>query len=229
MHAGNLGHKRLQLGGYMKTVGKILKETREAKLYKLEDVERHTKIRKELLEALENDDYDKLPPLTFIQGFIKNYSKFLDLDDTKTLAIFRRDYEAKKHPPLIMESLANPINKKGFRITPPRILALFVTLIILVFFGYLWFEYRQFTGSPNLEVTTPLDQQSVEIPAIEIEGKTDPEVKVSVNNQEIGVDKEGRFKEEIKLSSSVNKITITATGKFGKSTTIERTVFVKKG
>lgn len=228
MHAGNLGHKTLQWGRYMKTVGKILKETREAKLYKLEDVEKHTKIRKELLEALENDDYDKLPPLTFIQGFIKNYSRFLGLDDAKTLAIFRRDYEAKKHPPVVLQSLANPINKKSLRITPPRVLALFVTLIILVFFGYLWFEYRQFIGSPNLEVITPQDQQSVEIPAIDIEGNTDPEVKVLVNNQEIGVDKEGRFKEEIKLSSSVNKITITATGKFGKSTTIERTVFVRK-
>ncbi|KKQ08609.1 MAG: Transcriptional regulator, XRE family [Candidatus Daviesbacteria bacterium GW2011_GWB1_36_5] len=67
----------------MRTVGQILKETREAKFYTLEEVEKATKIRVELLEALEEDNFSKLPPETFIQGFIKNYGKFLGLDANK--------------------------------------------------------------------------------------------------------------------------------------------------
>ncbi len=67
----------------MRTVGQILKEGRETKLFSLEDVEKHTKIRKGLLEALEANDYDKLPPPTFIQGFIKNYGRVLGLDVNK--------------------------------------------------------------------------------------------------------------------------------------------------
>lgn len=212
----------------MRTVGQILKEAREDRFYSLEEVEKHTKIRKELLEALEAEDWSKLPPATFIQGFIKIYSKFLNLDSSKLLAVFRRDFESKKHPPQILESFTKPLSYKKFNLTPSKALGLTVVLIILGFFIYLWVEYRQFVGPPNLSVSKPQDQVSVEIPTILVEGVTDPEVKVMVNNQEIGVDKDGKFQEEIKLSSSVNTITITATSRFGQTSKVERSVFVKK-
>lgn len=212
----------------MRTVGQILKETREAKFYTLDEIEKHTKIRKELIQALENDDYSKLPPLTFIQGFIKNYSKFLGLNSEKLLAVFRRDYEASKHPPVILDSFTNPIPTNRFRLTPTRVLGAIITVLILGFFTYLWMEYRQFVGAPPLEVVSPTDQQSVEIPSVVVQGKTDPEVVILVNNQQIGVDKDGNFKEEIKLSSSTNKVVVVANGKFGQSAKVERVVYVKK-
>lgn len=212
----------------MRSVGQLLKETREAKFYSLEEVEKNTKIRKELLEALEEDDYSKLPPTTFVQGFIKNYGKFLGLSPEKLLAIYRRDFEAKKHPPVVLESFRNPIDKKKIRITPSRVIGASLIAIILVFFAYLWIQYRQFSGAPNLEVDSPVDQQAVDVPTVLVEGKTDPEVKVAVNNQYIGVDQAGHFKEDIKLSESTNQVIVTAVSKFGKSATIERTVFVKK-
>lgn len=194
----------------------------------LEEVEKHTKIRSELVEALEKDDYPKLPPTTFIQGFIKNYGKYLHLDTDKLLAVFRRDYETKKHPPVVLESLASPIGNHKFHLTPSRVFGMVIGLIVLGFFAYLWIEYHQFIGAPKLEVVSPQDQQTVDIPAILVKGSTDPEVKVLVNNQEVGVDGGGNFEEEVKLSSSVNTITVTATSKFGQSAKMERTVFVKK-
>src|SRR5260221_10256078 len=98
----------------MRTVGKILREARVEKLLSLDEVEKHTKIRKELLEALEADNFDKLPPSTFVQGFIKNYGKYLGLDAGKLLAVFRRDYEAGKHPDMVLESLSNPLKERKF-------------------------------------------------------------------------------------------------------------------
>lgn len=212
----------------MRTIGQILKEEREAKFYTLEDVEKSTKIRVELLQALEADDYSKLPPSTFVQGFIKNYGKFLDLDSEKLLAIFRRGFETKKHPPQVLESFRNPLVNKKLQITPAKLLAITITLVVFGFFAYLWVEYRQFVGAPILEVSSPKDQQTVEVPTVLVEGKTEPEIKVEVNNQEIGVDKDGKFKEEVQLSSSLNTISITATSKFGQSTKIERTVILKR-
>src|SRR5581483_12269072 len=152
----------------MRTVGKILKEARIDRLLSLEEVEKQTKIRKELLEALENDDYSKLPPLTFIQGFIKNYGKFLNLDTNKLLAIFRRDYEASKHPDLVLESFKKPIKQQKLFLTPTRLLWTIIILVILGFFSYLWVEYRQFVGAPALTVSSPQDQQTVEVPTVEV-------------------------------------------------------------
>lgn len=212
----------------MKIVGQILKEAREAQFYTLEDVERHTKIRKSMVDALERGDYDKLPPQTFILGFIKNYGKFLGLDSEKLLAVFRRDYESRKHPPVVLKSFSDPLKEVHFRLSAAHVVWGVVFLIVFGFFAYLWVEYRQFVGAPYLEVTSPVDQQTVDIPLVVVEGKTVPEVKVTVNDQEIEVDREGKFKEEIKLSSTTTRIVVKATSKFGRSAVVERVVFVKQ-
>lgn len=212
----------------MRTVGQLLKETREANLYTLDDVEKHTKIRKEILTALEEDNYEKLPPLTFIQGFVKNYGKFLGIDSNKLMAILRRDFESKKHPPVVLESFSKPLTRNRIVITPSRLIGIAVAVIFIGFFTYLWFEYRQFVGSPKLEVNSPIQGQTVEMTSVLVEGSTDPETHITVNEQEVGTDSSGNFKEEVKLSSSVNTITIVATSKFGQSTKVERTVYIKK-
>lgn len=212
----------------MRTVGQILKETRESKFYTLEDVEKHIKIRKELLISLESDDYSKLPPATFVQGFIKNYAKFLGLDGQKLLAVFRREFSDKRHKPYVMDAFAHPVDKKKFQVTPTRILGLVVVLVILIFFAYLWFQYRTLVGAPTLAIDAPLDQLTTDNPIITVSGKTDPEVKVAVNSQEIPVAVDGAFKQEITLSSQVNKISIIAISKFGQKTQEERIVYLKR-
>lgn len=212
----------------MHTVGQTLKEARETKYYSLDEVEKATKIRKELLEALEADDYAKLPPATFVQGFIKNYSKFLGLDSQKLLALFRREFSEKRHKPYVMDAFAHPLDKKRFKITPSFVVGLVISLIIISFFGYLWLQYSQFVGVPTLQVSSPADQLATDNPLVVVEGKTDPEVKVSVNSQEVAVSTEGVFKQEIALSSPVNKITVVATSKMGQKTEEERTVYLKR-
>ncbi len=212
----------------MRTVGQILKEEREKQLYSLEDIEKATKIRKEILESLEVDDYNKLPPPTFVQGFIKNYGKFLKLDIEKLLAIFRREFADQKHPPRILDSFSNPIDKSRFRLTPTKVISSLVVGLILAFFIYLWFEYRFLVGAPSLEVDRPSDQQTFEVASIQIAGKTSPEAKVAINNQEVAVDSDGKFIIEFKLAENVSKITVTATSKFGKTSEVDRTVFLKQ-
>ena len=141
----------------MRTVGQILKEEREKKFYPLEEIEKITKIRIELLQALEKDDYAKLPPPTFVGGFIKSYGKFLGLDTQRLLAIYRREFSEGKNPPRILETFTNPLDRKRFRLTPAKIITSMVLILIAIFFGYLWFEYRFLVGEPFLEVSQPPD------------------------------------------------------------------------
>lgn len=211
----------------MRTVGEVLKEERESKFYTLEEIEKATKIRKELLEALEAGQYSKLPPPTFIQGFIKSYGKFLKLDVEKLLAIFRREFAEGKHPPRILDSFKDPVERRNFKLTPTRALGGVVLCLVIAFFVYLWFEYRFLVGGPFLDVNQPVNQFNTNSQTVEVAGRTDPEAHLSINNQEIGVDPSGKFSQEIKLSDDVNNIVIVATSKSGQATKIERTVFFK--
>ena len=211
----------------MRTVGQILKEEREKKFYTLNEIEKVTKIRKELLEALENDSFSKLPPPTFVQGFIKNYGKFLGLDTEKLLAIYRREFSDRKNPPKILESFTNPLDRRKIVLTPAKVLSAVVVGLVLIFFGYLWIEYRYLVGAPFLEVSKPLDQQAFESQKVIVSGKTSPEAKLMINNQEVTIDGDGNFSQELELQESVNKILVSSTSKFGKTTNIERTVYLK--
>lgn len=212
----------------MRTVGEVLKEEREKKFLTLEDVEKSTKIRKELLEALEKGQYIRLPPSTFVQGFIKNYGRFLGLPIEKLLAIFRREFSQKTHPPRVLETFSHPVDGKKFRFTPAKALGTLILTLVLIFFIYLWFEYRFLTGAPYLEVTQPPNQFSSASALVVVSGRTDPEAKVSINNQEIRVDTSGRFSQEIELSENINTLVINAVSKSGKAAKVERTVFFKK-
>lgn len=212
----------------MRTVGQVLKEEREKKFYTLDEIEKATKIRKELLEALEAGQYLKLPPPTFVQGFIKNYGRFLSLDTEKLLAIYRREFSDKAHPPRILDSFSNPVDTKRFRLTPARALSSLILGLVIIFFIYLWIEYRFLVGGPFLEVSEPVDQLNVISSSIQVVGRTDPEIKLNINNQEVGIDVTGKFSQEIKLSDNMNTIEIVATSKNGKVTKILRTVFLKK-
>src|SRR3989344_2259725 len=211
----------------MRTVGQVLKEERERKFYTLLEIEKITKIRKELLQALEAGEYDKLPPPTFVQGFIKNYGRFLGLNTEKLLAVFRREFSEHKKPPRILDSLRNPVDDRKFRLTPTKVLVSVIFTLVIVFFAYLWFEYRFLVGAPFLQVDQPADQFNTSNLEVIISGKTDPEAKVSINEQEIAVDQSGKFSQPIKLSENANNIVISAASKIGKKTTIQRTVFLK--
>lgn len=212
----------------MRTVGQVLRQEREKKFYTLDEIEKATKIRKSLLEALEDGQYPKLPPATFVQGFIKNYARFLKLDSDKLLAIYRREFSEGKHPPRVLEVFTNPVDQRKFRLTPTKVLGSVILALIIIFFVYLWFEYRFLVGGPFLEVSQPPDQLNAASSQVIVVGRTDPEAKVAINNQEIRVDLAGKFSQEIKLSSDINNIEIIATSKTGQITKISRTVFSKK-
>lgn len=209
----------------MRTVGQILREERERKFYTLDEIEKVTKIRKELLEALEADNFAKLPPATFIQGFIKSYGRFLGLDPQKLLAVFRREYSDRKNPPRILQTFENPLTTRRFNFTPTKLISLLVVSLVLVFFTYLWFEYRFLVLSPPLDVSSPKDQSTVKSEMVNVSGKTDPEARLAINNQDVTISKDGDFEVSIKLSEGVNKISVKAISKFGKVAAVERTVF----
>jgi len=61
------------------TIGSRLREAREGKGLSLEDVARTTRISRGYLQALEEDDSDKLPSEAYARGFLRVYAQFLNV------------------------------------------------------------------------------------------------------------------------------------------------------
>ncbi|HUT52607.1 MAG TPA: helix-turn-helix domain-containing protein [bacterium] len=61
--------------------GRFFKERREAKGITLNQVWETTKIRKPILEAIEKEDYAKLPAAVFLKGMLKSYARMLAIEE----------------------------------------------------------------------------------------------------------------------------------------------------
>lgn len=208
----------------MKTVGQILKEERLKKNLTLEEIEQRTKIRKKTLLSLENSDWESLPSTTFVKGLIKNYSKFLDLDQVELIAFYRREFDEKKEVKKIIRT--NKVTPKRFRLTPQLVTVGFITLAFVLVLGYLFIQYQSFTGPPLLELTDPKNNIKVNSPEINIVGRTWEDAILKINGEEVPISPGGTFSLSVSLNPGVNIITVTAANRFGKISTEKRTVVV---
>jgi cytoskeletal protein RodZ len=69
----------------MEPPGKYLKTERESRNLTLEKVSDSTKIRRHLLQAIEEDRYELLPPPVYVKGFLATYATFLGLNPNEII------------------------------------------------------------------------------------------------------------------------------------------------
>lgn len=208
----------------MKTVGVFLKETRQRKGWTLAYIEQATKIRLKFLEAIERDDYTKLPSLSYAKGFVKNYAEFLGLNSRHILAFFRRQTEEVPRSSLLPKGLAAPLNRPFFRLTPGRFLTIILVGFVTVFLLYFGLQYLKLQNPPSLVIDSPKNSLVTTQRRIDVLGKTDPDATVTINGVSVLVRSDGRFFDQVQLTSGINKITIVATSRWNKITTIIREV-----
>ena len=108
----------------MLKLGDLLKTEREKEGLTIEEIAKEVKIKPLFLKYLEEGKYDLLPEKTYIEGFVKNYSNFLDLDSHKMLAIFRREFNEHQGKNIIPENLYKKKNYfyKFLKFTPVSLL-----------------------------------------------------------------------------------------------------------
>ncbi len=72
----------------MGTLGQYLRSAREQRGIDLRDAAQQTRIGINYLKALEAEDFSRLPGEVFVRGFLKNYGKFLGLDEFDVMKRF---------------------------------------------------------------------------------------------------------------------------------------------
>jgi len=209
----------------MKSVGQILQETRLAQKITLEQVAAQTKIRQDVLMALEADDFQRLASIAAIKGFLKSYAEFLDLPSSQVLAFFRRDFSKKEKKQVMPSGFIKPVVRRRFDWTPKRTMILVISVFFLGLAGWLMFQYLSLIRPPSLKIMSPLAQAQVNQEIIEVVGRADPDSLVTLNGEVILLSADGEFRHQMTLFPGENNLVVEATSKLGKKTKLERTVF----
>jgi transcriptional regulator with XRE-family HTH domain len=125
----------------MGTLGQLLRSARESLGIELRDAAQQTRISHNYLQALENEDFSKLPGEVFVKGFLKNYGKFLGLDETEVMKRYEELRSPGPVPPAPAaapekEQPAQPSEPKETKKTPiePFIWVAGIVIMIGIFF-----------------------------------------------------------------------------------------------
>jgi len=208
-----------------KSLGEILKKARLERALSIKDVERLTKIRAKYLEALEDGHYEKLPADVYVKGFLKTYSRILMLDEKKVIQLYKRETSIQKNIKKTKEpQIPKPLKSPRIIITPKSFITAILLLVSLIVLSYIWYQFVHFAGPPPLTIHYPPKELTTKSASIVIEGKTNPEAEVLINNQLIATNPDGNFSVTITLQNGLNIITITARSKTGKETSEERKI-----
>jgi cytoskeleton protein RodZ len=117
----------------VETLGAYLKGKREALQVSLQEVAQVTRIRRSILEAIENNRYDLLPPKVFAQGFVKSYASYLGLDESEVVKRYAELVEAPEAEARTAEArMASSASRFS------SIIKLFVLIALILAAALLW-------------------------------------------------------------------------------------------
>jgi cytoskeleton protein RodZ len=118
------------------TIGILLQTARKNRNENLNDVAKQLRIRQVYLEAIENDQFEILPGDIYVIGFIKSYSKHLDLDSEEIIE--RYESEISKYQ--TKEELKFPAYVPQNGIPGGSVLLLGLLIAIISYSGWYFFS-----------------------------------------------------------------------------------------
>jgi len=120
------------------SVGERLQAAREAKGMKLADLAQTMKLSVRQLEALEAGNWQALPGVTFVRGFVRNYARMVDIDPTPLMAELEGALVREKPNLALPESAPVSMPQGGPAERRDYAFALAGLLLVLVAAGLYW-------------------------------------------------------------------------------------------
>ena len=134
--------------------GERLKRERELREVTLAEITSATRIAPRFLEALENEDWDKLPGGVFNRGFVRAVARYLGLAEEALLGEYDLAHGAQVQPPPERLDKRIPVAPRWFPVVV--LLGTLVLLAGLIVGGiYAWRRYS--ANRAEKQVLTPMD------------------------------------------------------------------------
>lgn len=112
------------------SLGSLLRRSREERHIDLDEAVSVTRIRRHHLEALENEEWSKLPSQVFVKGFLRSYAEFLGLDKEMVRNCYLRTSPSEKHEPHVLKEVRPQSGRWHLTITIPVLALAFIAAIV---------------------------------------------------------------------------------------------------
>ncbi len=223
----NFRNKKIET---IETLGEKLQRHRQESHLTIEKISRKTGLNQKYLKFLESDSYDLLPPDVYTLNILKNYAKVLKLNPFSVSDIYKKEkllFEKTRKKKIF--SLLNLRQKITNFFLSPNFLKIFgITLISLSLLSYLGYEMTKIFSAPELIIISPRDNYLTDKSELLIQGKTEKEVEIKINERPLLSDINGQFELSLNLHKGLNIIKIGAKRKHSKENVIYRKIIVNE-
>lgn len=191
-----------------------------------------TKINKQYLLYLENEQFEKLPSSVYVRGFIRKCGKlFIRAAGDAEVAGLMRFYSDQLGQ--IRNRAAQEVKTRNtpssLPIIGPQGLAIFAVAIFLItVFSFLLIKFTPFLFKPRLDILKPTSENTIiNFSKIMVEGKTRFTSSLTLNGEKLYIGKNGNFFYELEMAEGINRLVFEATGIFGrKEEVVKRVVYI---
>jgi len=210
-----------------RSVGEVLQAERLAQKMSLTDLAALSRVKVDLLKALEANNFEALPAAVFVKGYIRAYARLLGFDYRPVVALLRRDFKESARGQLIPREFVKSSLRRGRWLTPIRFIALSLIVSLVIIFSYVAWQWRAVSLPPMLVITNP-QESAVVAPKLLVRGITQPDNVVAINDEPVAIRPDGSFVTEIIIpTEGLATLKIKVTDRKGRQTVKERTVTVK--
>ena len=160
------------------------------------------------LKLFESDAYSQLPVDVYTWNILKNYARLLQINPDMAVETFKKEKE------FYLRTQKRKEQKKtnellNFILNPRLLKYVFVFLIVAFVLIYFGRGVNKIITPPILLVTAPEKNIYTDKNEIKVEGVTEKEVDLRINNQPLLTDTNGRFSVDINLLKGLNIIKIS--------------------
>lgn len=113
------------------SLGSFLRQEREKRDLSQDDIAQRIRLRRFIVEAIENEDWARLPPPVFVKGFVRSYAHTLELDESRVLELYQQGAPPEQDT---LKAVEAPRPARRF-----RILLLLLGLAALGCILYFWY------------------------------------------------------------------------------------------
>ncbi|MCR4280381.1 MAG: helix-turn-helix domain-containing protein [Candidatus Komeilibacteria bacterium] len=196
------------------TVPEALRQARQVMNKTCRTIAQELQIQPHYLEALEDGAYESIPGEVYARQWLKSYGQYLDLDIRWLIKEYQRERGLQMQFTGFERNTLN--SSRWFSWLTPRFFKISgIATVIIGLAVYLGMGVSNILQPPTLVIYEPTNNVITENRVIQISGKTDPEIELTINNEHILANPDGEFSKEITLAPGLNLLTVVATKKHG--------------
>ena len=206
-----------------RSLGDTLRTSREARGESFADIERVTQISKKYVEALEANAFKKLPDMVYAKNFVRRLATHYGLNKEALVESLVHEMSAVGSAAPSAQRPVNYVSGKTIAVTPRLAKGVVASAAFLVVIGYFVLSVNRILTPPSIEIYTPKDDQVYSSRLVALEGKTEPEVELTINKEPVAIEADGSFKDILSLPPGVSTLRVAAKKKHSK----EQELYIK--